>query len=69
MNAVLKTDFRLKKEEREMAIYNRYKELIKEPEAMPTKVNAVIMEEFGIAAPSTIWNIRKRIKEKLKGEN
>jgi hypothetical protein len=66
--ADLKTDFQLKKEAKELAIYNEWNELMKQPEAMATAVDKFIMEKYSVFSKSTIWFIRKRVEERLKAE-
>lgn len=63
---VLKTDFQLEKETRELAIYNEWNSLIKQPGAMATAVDKHLMSKYGIHSQSTIWVIRKRVEERLK---
>ena len=64
----IKTDFRKKKEARELAIYHEYSELMSQPEAMSTAVNRYLKEKYGFGADSTIWCIRQRVAKRLKKE-
>ncbi|MFB5946079.1 hypothetical protein [Albibacterium profundi] len=61
----LKTAFRLEKEAKELAIYNEYQELIGQKDAMPGAVTDYLMKKHKIHARSTIWQIRKRVEERL----
>lgn len=64
----IKTPFRIKKEARELAIYNEYNELMSQPGAMATAVDRHLTEKYGFGAESTIWFIRKRVEKRLKEE-
>jgi len=63
---IIKTDFRIKKEARELSIYNEWNELMKQPGAMASAVDKYLREKYGFGADSTIWFIRKRVEERLK---
>lgn len=65
----IKTKFRLKKEARELAIYNEYNELMAQPEAMATAVDKYLTQKYGFGSKSTIWSIRKRVEKRLKEED
>lgn len=62
----IKTAFRLKKEARELAIYNEYNALMAQPGAMATAVDKYLTEKYGFGSESTIWFIRKRVEKRLK---
>jgi hypothetical protein len=62
----LKTDYRIRKEALELAIYHEWNELMKRPGAMATAVDKYLREKHGFGADSTIWFIRKRVEKKLK---
>jgi hypothetical protein len=61
----LKTECKLNKEARDLAIYNEWKELMRQPDAMASAVDAFLMKKHSIFSKSTIWNIRKRAKKYL----
>ena len=63
---IIKTDFRIKKEAREIAIYNEWNELMAQPGAMASAVDRYLREKYEFGADSTIWFIRKRVEKKLK---
>ena len=44
----LKTEFQLEKEAKEMAIYNEYNELMKQPGAMATAVDEHLMKKYTV---------------------
>lgn len=62
---VLKTEYQLQKQARELAIYNEWCELIRQPGAMRTAVDEHLMHKYGIHSKSTIWFIRKRVEKRL----
>lgn len=64
----IKTEFSLKKEARELAIYNEYHALMAQPGAMATAVNKYLTEKYGFGSASTIWFIRKRVEKRLQEE-
>jgi hypothetical protein len=65
---IFKTDFRIKKEARERAIYNEWNRLMEQPGAMASAVDKYSREKYGFGADSTIWFIRKRVEKRLKSE-
>jgi hypothetical protein len=62
---IYKTEWRLKKEARELAIYDEWKALMGEPGAMATAVNLHLTQKYGFGSDSTIWFIRKRVEKRL----
>lgn len=64
----IKTEFRLKKEARELAIYYEYNELMAQPGAMATAVDKYLTQKYGFGSESTIWFIRKRVEKRLREE-
>lgn len=64
----IKTEFRLKKEARELAIFSEYNELMAQPGAMATAVDKYLTQKYGFGSESTIWFIRKRVEKRLKEE-
>jgi hypothetical protein len=65
---IIKTDFRIKKEARELSIYNEWNKLMSQPGAMAMPVRKYLCEKYGFGAESTIWCIRKRVEKRLKME-
>lgn len=61
----LKTPFQLEKEAKELKIYREYEALIKEKGAMPGAITSYLMKKYNVHARSTIWQIRKRVEERL----
>ncbi|MDR0864999.1 MAG: hypothetical protein LBO74_08715 [Candidatus Symbiothrix sp.] len=67
--SVIKTEYQLEKEARELAIYNDWNELMEQPGAMASAVETHLMKKYNIHAKSTIWFSRKRTEERLKEGN
>lgn len=65
---VLKTDFQLEKEARERRIYDEFVALSSEQGTAVTEVTKLLMKKYGIHSTSTIWAIRKRVENRLRGE-
>lgn len=61
----VKSDFAIARERREMAIYNDYQAMMKEPGAMKMTVMKTIAERYGLFSVSAIWKIRKRVEARL----
>lgn len=61
----IKTPARIRKESRELAIYNEYVSLIKIEGAQDSAVSVFLMGKYGIGSRSTIWNIRQRVARRL----
>ena len=64
----LQTEFRKKKEERELAIYNDFQEMKKPPGSMTTAIWEALKVKYEIAAKSTVWAIVKRVEQRLKDQ-
>ncbi|MDR1938744.1 MAG: hypothetical protein LBQ73_09665 [Tannerellaceae bacterium] len=65
---ILKTPWRVKKEAKELAIYREYNELLKQPGAMATAVDAYLTEKYGFGSETTVWSIRRRVEKRLREE-
>lgn len=61
-----KTPFQLEKEKRDEAIYREFQELMSEPGAMATAVEAHLMKRHSIHSRATIHNIRTRVSNREK---
>jgi hypothetical protein len=61
----IKTPFRQMKEAKELAIYNERKELLSQPGAMATAVDAILKAKYNIHSASTIWFVCKRVEKRL----
>lgn len=69
MEAMLfKTDCKVQREERDLAIYNEYNELISIEGQSKTLVTEHLMKKYDIHSSGTIYVIRKRVEERLKAE-
>jgi hypothetical protein len=66
---IIKTPYRIKKEARELSIYNEWKELMKEPGAMATAVDTYLTDKYEFGSQTTVWFIRKRVETRLEKEN
>ncbi|MDR3272328.1 MAG: hypothetical protein LBT29_02430 [Flavobacteriaceae bacterium] len=66
---VFKTDFKLGKEAKELAIFNEWNELVKQPGSMKTAIDEYLMEKYDIFSKSTIWFIRKRVEKRLAAQS
>lgn len=64
----IKTPFRIKKEARELAIYNEWSELMSQPGAMATAVDRYLTQKYEFGSETTVWFIRKRVEKRLKEE-
>jgi hypothetical protein len=65
----IKTPFRIKKEARELAIYNEWHELMAQPGAMASAVDRYLAQKYEFGAETTVWFIRKRVEKRLKEED
>ena len=63
---LLKTDCKMAREEKELAIYKEYQRLIAVRGAMKSAVDTFLMKKYGIFAKSTIWAIRQRVERRMK---
>lgn len=64
----IKTEFRMRKEARELAIYDEYNSLMAQPGAMATAIDRYLTRKYGFGSESTIWLIRKRVEKRLREE-
>lgn len=64
----VKSDFAIASEQREMAIYSDFVQMMQEPGAMKMTVMKTIAERYGLFSVSAIWKIRKRVEKRLAQE-
>lgn len=65
---IFKTDCQKEREERDMAIYNEYNELMSVEGQSKTLVVAHLMKKYNVHSQGTIYVIRRRVEERLKGQ-
>lgn len=70
MNEVISkmTDCQLARQERDLAIYNEYNELISIEGQSKTRVTEYLMKKYDIHSSGTIYVIRERVEKRLKQE-
>lgn len=61
----LRTSHAIEREKRELTIYNEYVALLNRPKAMKSRVSEIISEKYQLRSISTLYNIRKRVEERL----
>jgi hypothetical protein len=64
----LRTEYSIKKEKRDLAIYEEYNRLVKDPKVSKTKVEDYLCEKYGLSSRSSIWFIRKRVSERMAAQ-
>ena len=64
-----RTDFQREREQRDLAIYTDYEEMMSVPGRSATVVGRQLMEKYNIHSLGTIYVIRKRVEKKLKEAN
>jgi hypothetical protein len=57
------------KAEKDRQVYERFIELKEKPDMNITKATFKVMEEFGIAAASTVHAIRNRMEKKMQARS
>lgn len=62
---VLKTPTQREREQRDAAVYADYTAMMSQPGQSATEVVKRLMAKYRIAAPSTIYVIRKRMEARL----
>ena len=62
----LKTDFQVEREARDNQIYAEYMSLVSAG-AASTVATQHLMKKYAIHSPATVWAIRKRVEDKMKG--
>lgn len=65
---MFKTAFRLEKEAKELKIYNEYNAMMAVNGQSKTGVTDFLMRKYGIHSASTIYEIRKRVAQRLAEE-
>lgn len=65
---IIKTQYRIDKDAEELAIYNKYQELIQQDGAMASAVDDYLMKKYNKFSRATIWSIRKRVKRRLQNQ-
>lgn len=62
---IFKTDCQREREERDLAIYNEYNELMSVEGQSKTLVHEHLMKKYGVHSQGTIYVIRRRVEERL----
>lgn len=65
---IFKTDCQREREERDLAIYNEYAELMSVGGQSKTLVTEHLMKKYGIHSQGTIYVIRRRVEKLLKAK-
>jgi hypothetical protein len=65
MDNKLKTDWRIKKEAQDLAIYEE-RQAMRRNGSMATAVDDALCKKYDIAARSTIWFTCQRVEKRLK---
>ena len=50
---------------RDLAIYNEFNELTKDPTALKGEVSRHLMAKYGLFSATTIWSIRRNVEKRL----
>lgn len=66
MDVTFKTPFQQEKEQRELAIYTEYQELVADPNKSKVAIAQYLCKKYHLATISTIYSIRKRVEKRLK---
>lgn len=65
---VFKTQCQTEREARDLAIYNEYNDLMSVKGQSKTVVMEHLMSKYGIHSIGTIYVIRRRVEERLNGQ-
>lgn len=63
---LLKTPGLLRREERDMKVYNGYQRLMSVEGQSKGQVVKALMRQYGFDSPTTIYNILRRVEGKMK---
>lgn len=63
---VFRTDCQREREERDLAIFNEYNDLMSVAGQSKTVVGEHLMKKYGIHSLGTIYVIRRRVEQRLK---
>lgn len=63
---LLKTPGLLRREERDSKIFNRYQRLMSVKGQSKGQVVRALMRQYGFDSPTTIYNILRRVEDKMK---
>lgn len=63
---IFKTDCQREREERDLAIFNEYNELMSVEGQSKMLVTEHLMKKYGVHSQGTIYVIRRRVEEMLK---
>lgn len=63
---IFKTDCQKEREERDLAIYKEYNELMSVEGQSKVMANCFLMKKYNIHSQGTIYVILKRVEQKLK---
>lgn len=62
--AALKTESQREKEAKDQEIYDEYHQLLAQPGAMKTAIDAHLCKKYNIKSHNTIWHIRRRVEKR-----
>lgn len=65
---VLKTELQREREQRDMAIYSEYEQMMSVKGQSATEVGKLLMTKYKLHSLGTIYVIRKRVEERLRKE-
>lgn len=65
---VLKTELQREREQRDMAIYSEYEQMMSVKGQSATEVGKLLMAKYKLHSLGTIYVIRKRVEERLRKE-
>ena len=68
METVFKTKFQLEKENKELALYTEYQQMIAVPGRSKVEIAKYLADKYHIATISTVYSIRKRVEKRLSSE-
>jgi hypothetical protein len=61
----LRTEHVIEKEEKELAIYREFIELMAIPGAMKSRVSQIINQKYKFRSNATLHNVRRRVEKRL----
>ena len=65
MTAVFMTPLQEQRKRRNIALYNEYNEIMRQPNQSKTEVNRYLMQKYKLGTVASVYQIRKQVEQQL----
>ena len=65
MTAVFMTPLQEQRKRRNIALYNEYNEIMRQPNQSKTEVNRYLMQKYKLGTVASVYQIRKQVEQQV----